>query len=72
MPIDGTPAKTKKVMDVKGSPKKEDPGIQIHTGNISILTIKMLEAINKNLITITQQNAKLIKMVEEAKEEANG
>ena len=49
----------KSVNSIKGEAPK-NPSITVNPGNIPVLTVQILDAINRNLITIIQQNAKLL------------
>ena len=55
-------SKGKAVNEIKGEVKKDKPNnqIQINPGNIPILTVQLLDAINRNLIVLVQQNAKIL------------
>ena len=51
-------AKGKNVRDVKGedkSPQKKNEPTQINPGNISVLTVQLLDAINKNLVGLRKE-----------------
>jgi len=50
----------KGVRDIKAEEKVAPEATQINLGNIPILTVRLLEAINKNLIVLVQQNAALM------------
>ena len=64
MATDGASAKD--IRDVKGSEEKpKEKAASIVLGNIPILTVQLLDAINKNLVNIAQQNAEIIKMIKE-------
>ena len=63
MPRDKSSAKN--IMDIKGEdePQKPKPTatqMQIDPGNVSVLTVRLLDAINQNLVTIVKQNEKLL------------
>ena len=61
------------VRDIKGgADAPQEQAAQIVPGNIPILQVQLLDAINKNLVVLVQQNAEVIKMLKEAKEEADG
>ena len=71
MATDGASAKN--VRDIKGGEEKpKEVASPIVLGNIPILQVQLLDAINKNLVVLVQQNANIIKMLKEAKEDADG
>ena len=56
----------KNVRDVKGTPEAPAPGkTTIEPGNIPVLTVQLLDAMNKNLFVLIQQNARIIEILEE-------
>ena len=61
----------KQVRDTKSTPPPQST-LEIEPGNVPILTVRLLDTINKNLITLVQQNAKLISMLEHVEEGSDG
>jgi len=61
---------TTDIRDVKGQdpePIKPAPvSTDIIPGNIPILTVKVLDALNKNVIVLIQQQEEMIKLIKEA------
>ena len=58
-PVIDLPRKTSTDVNVSPEPTKEvvvqpDPGFQVIRGNIDILMIRMLEAINNNLVKLIE------------------